>query len=215
MSIEAGLYLARILWRGGGGRSPPPPPPACALRPQQVDCIPLLLRWPSIVQIKQLYIMPNEICQRWVSATGPYVEVLLLKPIALYAVTIATVGCTHMHCASISRSSLDLLTLPTSGFVTCVQHRNMVIPSMETPQENHYDHVHMRSRAVLSEDCTVCIASTCAMACLQPSGFDSALIALQRLGTPVLRPKPEQVAYIKCVYERRDVFVWLPTGSGE
>ena len=39
--------------------------------------------------------------------------------------------------------------------------------------------------------------------------------ALQRLGTPVLKPKPEHVAYIKCVYERRDVFVWLPTGFVE
>ena len=30
-----------------------------------------------------------------------------------------------------------------------------------------------------------------------------------------MKSKPEQVAYIKCVYERRDVFVWLPTGCGE
>ena len=34
----------------------------------------------------------------------------------------------------------------------------MVIPWKHL-RENHYDHVHMRSRAVLSEDCTVCIAS--------------------------------------------------------
>ena len=54
------------------------------------------------------------------------------------------------------------------------------------------------------------------MACSQPCGFDSALsYALQRLGTPLLKPKPEQVASIKCVYERRDVFVWLPTGFGK
>ena len=52
----------------------------------------------------------------------------------------------------------------------------------------------------------VSVHYTCAMACLQPSGLDSALIALQRLGTPVLKLKHEQVAYIKCVYERRDVF---------
>ena len=60
----------------------------------------------------------------------------------------------------------------------------------------------------------VSVHYTCAIACLQPSGFDSAVVALQRLGTPVLKPKPEQVAYIKCLYERRDVLCgYLPVSG--
>ena len=53
------------------------------------------------------------------------------------------------------------------------------------------------------------------MACTT-SDFNSALsYALQRLGTPDLEPKPEQIAAMQSIYKRRDVFVWLPTGFGK
>lgn len=46
--------------------------------------------------------------------------------------------------------------------------------------------------------------------------LDSALsYALQRLGTPDVKLKKEQVASIECVYRGKDVFVWLPTGFGK
>ena len=46
--------------------------------------------------------------------------------------------------------------------------------------------------------------------------FDCALsFALQRLGSPGLRLKPEQVASISAVSKGKDVFMWLPTGFGK
>ena len=39
--------------------------------------------------------------------------------------------------------------------------------------------------------------------------------ALQRLGTPDMSLKPEQVASISAIYKGKDVFVWLPTGFGK
>ena len=46
--------------------------------------------------------------------------------------------------------------------------------------------------------------------------FDRALsYALQRLGSPGMKLKPEQEAAVSAVYKGRDVFVWLPTGFGK
>ena len=46
--------------------------------------------------------------------------------------------------------------------------------------------------------------------------FDRALsYALQRLGTPDMKLKPEQEASISAVCKGNDVFVWLPTGFGK
>lgn len=39
--------------------------------------------------------------------------------------------------------------------------------------------------------------------------------ALERLGTPDMTLKPEQVAAILAVSQGKDVFVWLPTGFGK
>ena len=39
--------------------------------------------------------------------------------------------------------------------------------------------------------------------------------ALQRLDSPVLRLKPEQVASISDVYNGKDIFIWLPTRFGK
>jgi len=39
--------------------------------------------------------------------------------------------------------------------------------------------------------------------------------ALQRLDSPGMRLKPEQVASISAVYKSKDVFIWLPTGFGK
>ena len=46
--------------------------------------------------------------------------------------------------------------------------------------------------------------------------FDRALLfALQKLGSPGMRLKPEQVASILAVCKGKDVFIWLPTGFGK
>ena len=46
--------------------------------------------------------------------------------------------------------------------------------------------------------------------------FECALsYALQRIGAPKTKHKPEQVLAIQLVYDRRDVFVWLPYGFGK
>ena len=46
--------------------------------------------------------------------------------------------------------------------------------------------------------------------------FNRALFfALQRLDSPGMRLKPEQVASISAVYKGKDVFIWLPTGFGK
>ena len=62
-----------------------------------------------------------------------------------------------MQCTNISHSKFTGLSRP---LVLSLEYNTgiMVIPWKHL-KENHYDHVHMRSRAVLSEDCTVCIAS--------------------------------------------------------
>ena len=39
--------------------------------------------------------------------------------------------------------------------------------------------------------------------------------ALQRLDSPGMRLKQEQVASISAVYKGKDVFIWLPTGFGK
>ena len=46
--------------------------------------------------------------------------------------------------------------------------------------------------------------------------FDRALFfALQRLDSPGMRLKLEQVASISAVCKGKDVFIWLPTGFGK
>jgi len=46
--------------------------------------------------------------------------------------------------------------------------------------------------------------------------FNHALFfALQRLDSPGMHLKPEQVASILAVYQDKDVFIWLPTGFGK
>ena len=46
--------------------------------------------------------------------------------------------------------------------------------------------------------------------------FESALkYALECTGNHGLSPKPEQVTAIRAVYDKKDVFVWLPTGFGK
>jgi len=46
--------------------------------------------------------------------------------------------------------------------------------------------------------------------------FDCTLFfALQRLDSPGMRLKPEQVASISVVCKGKDVFIWLPTGFGK
>ena len=35
--------------------------------------------------------------------------------------------------------------------------------------------------------------------------------ALERVGAPEMKPKPEPVLAIQSVYDGKDVFVWLPT----
>ena len=46
--------------------------------------------------------------------------------------------------------------------------------------------------------------------------FNRALFfTLQRLDSPGIRLKPEQVASISAVYKGKDVFIWLPTGFGK
>ena len=39
--------------------------------------------------------------------------------------------------------------------------------------------------------------------------------ALEQLKSSHLTPRKEQLLSIKAVYERKSVFVWLPTGSGK
>ena len=46
--------------------------------------------------------------------------------------------------------------------------------------------------------------------------LDSALsYALQRLGCEAMILKPQQWKFVKCMYEGKDVFLWLPTGFGK
>lgn len=46
--------------------------------------------------------------------------------------------------------------------------------------------------------------------------LDSALsYALQRLGCQAMMLKPQQRESVKCMYEGKDVFLWLPTGFGK
>ena len=46
--------------------------------------------------------------------------------------------------------------------------------------------------------------------------FQAALsYALDRLGKRMLQLKPEQEAAILSIYNRKDVFMWLPTGFGK
>lgn len=46
--------------------------------------------------------------------------------------------------------------------------------------------------------------------------LDSALsYALQRLGYQAMMLKPQQRESVKCMYEGKDVFLWLPTGFGK
>ena len=46
--------------------------------------------------------------------------------------------------------------------------------------------------------------------------FDSALkYALECTGSHEISSKPEQVTAIRAVYDKKDVFVWLPTGFGK
>ena len=48
------------------------------------------------------------------------------------------------------------------------------------------------------------------------TNFECALsYALQKIGAPGMKSKPEQILAIKSVYDGRDVFVWLPTGFGK
>ena len=48
------------------------------------------------------------------------------------------------------------------------------------------------------------------------SDFDAALTyALEHIGRPSVQLKPQQRASIQAVYDRRDVFIWLPTGFGK
>ena len=39
--------------------------------------------------------------------------------------------------------------------------------------------------------------------------------ALRRVGYPSMTLKPEQKDCVQCIYEGKDVFVWLPTGFGK
>jgi len=43
----------------------------------------------------------------------------------------------------------------------------------------------------------------------------SILYALERLGCASVTLKEEQTACVKGIYERKDVFLWLPTGFGK
>ncbi len=46
--------------------------------------------------------------------------------------------------------------------------------------------------------------------------FDQAIsYALERLKSPEMKLKPEEVKAIRHVYRGKDVFVWLPTGFGK
>ena len=46
--------------------------------------------------------------------------------------------------------------------------------------------------------------------------FECALsYTLQRVRTPGMKPKPDQVLVIQSVYNGKDVFVWLPTEFGK
>ena len=40
-------------------------------------------------------------------------------------------------------------------------------------------------------------------------------VALRRVGYPSMTLEPEQKDCVQCVYEGKDVFVWLPTGFGK
>ncbi len=47
------------------------------------------------------------------------------------------------------------------------------------------------------------------------SEFDSAVAyALEHVGCPALQLNPEQTVSTRDPYDRKDVFVWLPTGFG-
>lgn len=51
--------------------------------------------------------------------------------------------------------------------------------------------------------------------CSESSFKEAVAYALERLGTPGFDLKEEQKLAIRAVYERKDVFVWLPTGFGK
>jgi len=54
------------------------------------------------------------------------------------------------------------------------------------------------------------------MAASSVSSFDACLaFALERIGKQQLKLKREQVASIRHVYDRKDVFVWLPARFGK